>query len=88
MMNIHAPGYYSGLEAGAQTVMASFNSWDDTGAGKDYGKVHGSRRLLTDILKEKMGFDGFVVTDWNGHGEVPGCTSTTARRRSTPASTW
>jgi beta-glucosidase len=73
MMNIHAQGYYAGIEAGAQTVMASFNSWNDVAAGKDYGKVHGSRYMLTDILKDKMGFDGFVVTDWNGHGEVPGC---------------
>jgi beta-glucosidase len=73
MMNIHAQGYYAGIEAGAQTVMASFNSWNDVAAGKDYGKVHGSRYMLTDILKDKLGFDGFVVTDWNGHGEVPGC---------------
>ena len=73
MMNIHAQGYYAGIEAGAQTVMASFNSWNDVAAGKDYGKVHGSRYMLTDILKDKMGFDGFVVTDWNGHAEVPGC---------------
>jgi len=75
MMNIHAQGYYTALAAGAQTVMASFNSWDDVGAGKNYGKVHGSRDMLTGILKEKMGFDGFVVTDWNGNGEVPGCTA-------------
>ncbi|PQO99334.1 beta-glucosidase [Massilia phosphatilytica] len=73
MMNIHAQGYYAGIEAGAQTVMASFNSWNDVAAGKDHGKVHGSRYMLTDILKDKMGFDGFVVTDWNGHAEVPGC---------------
>jgi beta-glucosidase len=75
MMNIHAQGYYTALAAGAQTVMASFNSWDDVAAGKNYGKVHGSRGMLTDILKQKMGFDGFVVTDWNGNGEVPGCTA-------------
>jgi beta-glucosidase len=73
MMNIHAQGYYAGIEAGAQTVMASFNSWNDVVAGHDYGKVHGSRYLLTEILKDKMGFDGFVVTDWNGIGEVTGC---------------
>jgi beta-glucosidase len=74
-MNIHAQGYYTALAAGAQTVMASFNSWDDVAAGKNYGKVHGSRAMLTAILKQKMGFDGFVVTDWNGNGEVPGCTA-------------
>jgi beta-glucosidase len=75
MMNIHAQGYYTALAAGAQTVMASFNSWNDVAAGRNYGKVHGSHGMLTDILKQKMGFDGFVVTDWNGNGEVPGCTA-------------
>jgi beta-glucosidase len=73
MMNIHAQGYYTGLEAGAQTVMASFNSWDDVAAGVNYGKAHGSRAMLTEILKDKLGFDGFVVSDWNGIAEVPGC---------------
>ena len=73
MMNIHAAGYFSGLEAGAQTVMASFNSWYDTQNKQDHGKLHGDRRMLTGILKDKMGFDGFVVTDWNGIGEVAGC---------------
>jgi len=45
------------------------------GAGVDYGKLHGSRALLTDALKTKMGFDGFVVSDWNGIGQVPGCSN-------------
>lgn len=73
MINIHGAGYYPALEAGVQTVMASFNSWNDVAGGTNYGKMHGSRAMLTDVLKTKMGFDGFVITDWNGHGEVPGC---------------
>lgn len=73
MINIHGAGYYPALEAGVQTVMSSFNSWNDVASGTNYGKMHGSRTMLTDVLKKKMGFDGFVVTDWNGHGEVPGC---------------
>ncbi|WP_338767793.1 glycoside hydrolase family 3 N-terminal domain-containing protein [Massilia sp. METH4] len=73
MMNIHMAGYYPALQAGAQTVMASYNSWNDVKAGKDYGKLHGNGEMLTDVLKRKMGFDGFVVTDWNGIAEVPGC---------------
>jgi beta-glucosidase len=73
MINTHGQGYYTALAAGAQTVMASFNSWHDVAAGVDYGKVHGSRAMLTDILKTKLQFDGFVVSDWNGIGEVPGC---------------
>jgi beta-glucosidase len=75
MVNIHGQGYYGALGAGAQTVMASFNSWNDVAGGVDYGKMHGSRAMLTDILKTRMGFDGFVVSDWNGIAQVPGCTN-------------
>ncbi|WP_250463730.1 glycoside hydrolase family 3 protein [Microbulbifer litoralis] len=67
LAEIHAAGYISALEAGVQTVMASFNSWN----GK---RLHGHKYLLTDILKERLGFDGFVVGDWNGHRFVEGCT--------------
>ena len=63
---IHAQGYVGGLTAGAQTVMASFNSWHGN-------KLHGSEYLLTQVLKDRMGFDGLVVGDWNGHGQVAGC---------------
>lgn len=66
LFDIHAQGYVGGLEAGAQSVMASFNSWH----GK---KMHGNKYLLTDVLKDKMGFDGFIVGDWNGHGQIAGC---------------
>ena len=68
LFSIHGQGYVSGLSAGAQTVMASFNSWH----GK---KNHGNKYLLTDVLKDRMGFDGLVVGDWNGHGQVKGCTN-------------
>ena len=69
LSNVHAAGYYSSIPAGVQTVMASFSSWNGR-------KLHGDKELLTDILKEKMGFNGFVVGDWNGHGQVPGCINT------------
>lgn len=75
MMNIHGQGYYGALTAGVQTVMASFNSWNDTSAGINYGKMHGNKMMLTDVLKGKLGFDGFVVSDWNGHAQVPGCSN-------------
>lgn len=68
LFDLHAQGYVGGLAAGSQSVMASFNSWH----GK---KNHGNRYLLTETLKDKMGFDGFVVGDWNGHGQVAGCSN-------------
>jgi beta-glucosidase len=80
MINIHGAGYYSALAAGAQTVMASFNSWNDVEGGVDYGKMHGARELLTGVLKTKMGFDGFVVSDWNGNGQVAGCANDACAR--------
>lgn len=67
LRDIHGAGYFSGLEAGAQVVMASFTSWQDT-------RMHGHKYLLTDVLKNRMGFDGLVVGDWNGHSFIPGCT--------------
>lgn len=80
MVRIHAQGYVGALAAGAQTVMASFNSWHDVAGGVDYGKIHGSRALLTEVLKKRMGFDGFVISDWNGIGQVPGCTPASCAR--------
>lgn len=75
MMNLHGQGYYGALGAGVQTVMASFNSWNDTSAGINHGKMHGNKMMLTEVLKGKLGFDGFVVSDWNGHAQVPGCSN-------------
>lgn len=65
----HAQGYPAAIDAGALTVMASFSSWNGA-------KNHGNRSLLTDVLKQRMGFAGLVVGDWNGHGQIPGCTVT------------
>lgn len=73
MINQQAQGYYGAFAAGAQTVMASYNSWDDVAAKNNYGKMHGNRELLTGVLKDKMGFDGFVVSDWDAIAEVGGC---------------
>lgn len=55
----HMTPYYPALAAGVLTVMASFNSWNGE-------KCHGHRYLLTDVLKGRLGFDGFVVSDWDG----------------------
>jgi beta-glucosidase len=67
LREIHAAGYVAALEAGVQTVMASYSSWHGR-------KMHGFREMLTGVLKDRMGFDGFVIGDWNGHGLLPGCT--------------
>lgn len=69
LRDIHAAGYVPAIAAGAQSVMASFNSFHGE-------KMHGHKPLLTDVLKQRMHFGGFVVGDWNGHGQVKGCSNT------------
>lgn len=65
---IHGAGYRGTLAAGAQTVMVSFNSWQGR-------KLHGHDYLINGVLKGKLGFDGIVVSDWNGIGQVSGCSN-------------
>ena len=55
--------YRSAIDAGTRVVMASFSS-------TTAGKVHGDRHLLTEVLKDELGFSGFVVSDWGGVDEV------------------
>jgi beta-glucosidase len=66
LLQIHAQGYVAAISAGVQTIMASYNSWNGW-------KVHGQQHLLTEVLKHRMGFDGIVVSDWDGVDEVQGC---------------
>jgi len=67
LFKIHGQGYVQALGVGTQTVMASFSSWNGQ-------KLHGHKYLLTDVLKGRMGFDGLIVGDWNGHEQIEGCT--------------
>jgi beta-glucosidase len=66
LLSIHAQGYLSAVQAGVQTVMASYNSWRGW-------KIHGQQYLLTDVLKKQIGFDGLIVSDWDGIDEVQAC---------------
>ncbi|MEO7068555.1 MAG: glycoside hydrolase family 3 N-terminal domain-containing protein [Rhodanobacter sp.] len=75
MINVHGSGYFGAMEAGVLSVMASYNSWDDVADGINYGKMTGAHALLTDALKDKMGFPGFIVSDWNAIGQLPGCSN-------------
>jgi len=68
LRDIQGAGYPVAINRGVQSVMASFNSWHGR-------KLHAYKELLDDVLVGQMGFDGFVVGDWNGHGQVEGCTN-------------
>ncbi len=63
MYNDYFPPYKAALDAGAGSVMASFNEVDGIPA-------HGNKWLMTDVLRKQWGFKGFVVTDYTGIPEM------------------
>lgn len=60
---VYLPPYRAALDAGAATVMTSFNDYDAIPAT-------GSRYLMTDLLRRELGFNGFVVTDYTAINEM------------------
>ena len=66
LKSVHGAPYYAAIDSCALSVMATFNSWNGV-------KTHGNKYLLIDVLKSQMEFNGFIVGDWNGHGQIPGC---------------
>jgi beta-glucosidase len=65
LREIHMQGYVSTVKAGVGSIMPSFNSWNGV-------KCSGSRELMTRILKEEMGFEGFLISDYAALNELPG----------------
>ncbi|RPF70924.1 glycoside hydrolase family 3 protein [Aurantiacibacter spongiae] len=68
LRDIHGAPYGPAIAEGVATVMVSFSSWQGR-------KMTGNRSLVTGVLKDRMDFGGFVVSDWNAHGQVEGCTN-------------
>lgn len=66
LIKTHLPGYIDAIEAGVQTIMASYSWWQGVHS-------HGNTYLLTDVLKGHLKFDGIVVSDWQGIAHIPGC---------------
>ena len=65
LRRIHLPGYITTIQAGAVTIMPSYSSWNGV-------KCSGDRRLLTVMLKKELGFEGFLISDYNALDELPG----------------
>jgi len=65
LRRIHLQGYISAVQAGVATIMPSYSSWNGV-------KCSASKRLLTDILKDELGFQGFLISDWAALDELPG----------------
>ncbi|MEV0583739.1 glycoside hydrolase family 3 N-terminal domain-containing protein [Nonomuraea sp. NPDC050310] len=62
---IHLAPFAEAVKRGVGTVMPSFSSVGDT-------KMHAHRELITDTLKGRLGFKGFVISDWQAIDQIPG----------------
>ncbi|GEM46741.1 glycoside hydrolase family 3 protein [Deinococcus cellulosilyticus] len=63
LRTVHLPPYQKAIEAGALNIMTSYSSWNGV-------KMHGHSYLVNDVLKGEMGFEGFIVTDWEGIDQI------------------
>ncbi len=59
LRNVFLPGYIEAIKAGVGSVMVSYNTFNGT-------KCHANKFLVTDLLKNELRFEGFVVSDWEG----------------------
>ena len=62
---LHLPGFISAINAGVKSIMISYSSINGQ-------KMHGSKYWITDVLKDELGFKGFVISDWQGIDQLPG----------------
>jgi len=70
---VHGAPYIPAIESGVATIMTSFSSWNGV-------KLSAHRGLVTDVLKGRMNYGGLVITDWNAHGQVAGCSNASCPR--------
>ena len=63
LRRIHLPGYIAAVQAGVGSIMPSYSSWNGV-------KASGDKHLLTDILKRDLGFQGFLISDYNAIDQV------------------
>ncbi|HEV2351501.1 MAG TPA: glycoside hydrolase family 3 N-terminal domain-containing protein [Terriglobia bacterium] len=65
LRKIHLQGYISTVRAGVGSIMPSYSSWNGV-------RCSASKTLMTDILKNELGFEGFLISDYNALDELPG----------------
>ncbi len=63
LRRIHLQGYVTAVEAGVGSIMPSYSTWNGV-------RCSASRRLLTEILKEELGFEGFLISDYNAINQI------------------
>ncbi|MEO5713344.1 MAG: glycoside hydrolase family 3 N-terminal domain-containing protein, partial [Luteolibacter sp.] len=63
LRSVHLAGYPAAIDGGVGTIMPSYSSWNGV-------KCSGNKFLLTDVLKKELGFEGFVISDYNAIDQI------------------
>ena len=63
LRRIHLPGYIAAIRAGVGSIMPSYSTWNGV-------RCSASKRLLTEILKQELGFEGFLISDYNAINQI------------------
>ncbi|MET8406583.1 glycoside hydrolase family 3 N-terminal domain-containing protein [Streptomyces sp. NPDC005195] len=69
---VHLAPYQTAVDRGIGSVMPSYSSLDILGDGQGPVKMHARADMINGVLKGRMGFDGFVISDWNAIDQLPG----------------
>ncbi|MET9828329.1 glycoside hydrolase family 3 N-terminal domain-containing protein [Streptomyces sp. NPDC006385] len=69
---VHLAPYQTAVDRGIGTVMPSYSSLDLVGDGRGPVKMHARADMINGVLKDRMGFDGFVISDWQAIDQIPG----------------
>lgn len=69
---VHLAPFQTAVDRGIGTVMPSYSSLDILGDGQGPVKMHARADMINGVLKGRMGFDGFVISDWNAIDQLPG----------------
>ncbi|MFE1338369.1 CIA30 family protein [Streptomyces sp. NPDC058733] len=72
LQDIHLAPYETAVRRGIGTVMPSYSSLDIVGDGRGAVRMHARGDMINGVLKDRMGFDGFVISDWNAIDQLPG----------------
>ncbi|WP_225079613.1 glycoside hydrolase family 3 N-terminal domain-containing protein [Streptomyces sp. CoT10] len=70
--DIHLAPYQPAVDRGIGSVMPSYSSLDVVGDGQGPVKMHARGDMINGVLKGRMGFDGFVISDWAAIDQLPG----------------
>ncbi|MFI1979609.1 glycoside hydrolase family 3 protein [Streptomyces wedmorensis] len=69
---VHLAPFTEAVEQGVGTVMPSYSSLDVLGDDQGPVKMHANAEMINGVLKDRMGFEGFVISDWQAIDQIPG----------------